>query len=456
MNEVIYEHIDKCSQSFDYFVREELNVIPSNQQQLFINAVQNAVDGKALPYISVRSGHGTGKTTALAWLILWVGLTKEDAKLPTTAPVAAQLTNLLIPEVNKWKSKMCSEFQSLVEIQSQDVKFKNGNHCFARTARKENTESLAGVHASFVCYIADEASGIDQAVFNVIEGALTGDNFLFVMTSNPTRTTGTFFDSHNKKRNSYQHLHFDSEKSSNVNSKWVTDMEAKYGRDSDVFRVRVNGSFPNVNATGLFSLQDLEDAANRKADANGSFALSVDVARYGDDSTIIAEKRGLQLKILKQLKHKSTTEVAGEVAYLSNQAPYGGIVVDTIGVGAGVFDQLKPIAGARLIDGNVGFSADDSNTYMNKRAEMYFKLRDAIKLGASIPPDDELIEELLSIEYQFTETGKIKIKSKEHIKEDLGRSPDKADAFALLFFRDIRPAGLAMNAPIQADMGEVW
>ena len=87
---------------------------------------------------------------------------------------------------------------------------------------------------------------------------------------------------------------------------------------------------------------------------------------------------------------------------------------------------------------------------------MYFKLREAIKRGASIPNDDELIEELLSIEYQFTESGKIKIKAKDQIKEDLGRSPDKADAFALLFFRDVKPVALAMSRPIQANVGSIW
>ena len=442
--------------SFDFFVREVLGAEPTNQQQEFIDAVQAGVEKRSLPYISVRSGHGTGKTSSLAWLILWIGLTRKDAKLPTTAPVAAQLVNLLIPEVGKWKAKMPKELGDLVEVQSQDVKFYNRNHCFARTARKENVEALAGVHASFVCYIADEASGIDQAVFNVIEGALTGDKFLFVMTSNPTRTTGTFFDSQNKKRANYQHLHFDSEKSSNVNSQWVKDMESKYGRDSDVFRVRVNGEFPNVNATGLFSLSDLEQATKIKADADGSMVLAVDVARYGDDSTIIARKRGMQLTLVKKLKHKSTTEVAGEVAHIANGGPYGGVVVDTIGVGAGVYDQLRPLIGNRLIDGNVGFSPDDTNTYLNKRAESYFKLRDAIKRGASLPDDDELIEELLSIEYQFTESGKIKIKPKDQIKEDLGRSPDKADAFMLLFFRDVRPAELAMQGAVQGNMGSVW
>ena len=320
MNKVILEHIDNCRKSFLYFITKELLANPSNQQLQAIQAVQDAVDKKALPYISIRSGHGTGKTSFLAWLILWVGLTQEDAKIPTTAPVADQLSNLLLPEVSKWKNKMSDEFQKLVEVQSKDVRFLNRNHCFARTARKENTEALAGVHASFVCYIADEASGIDQAVFDVIEGALTGENFIFVMTSNPTRTTGTFFDSHNKKRHAYQTLHFDSEKSSNVNKQWVADMESKYGRDSDVFRVRVNGDFPNTNATGLFSLRDLEDAVVRHADASGSVVMAVDVARYGNDSTIIALKRGMQLSLLDKLNISTSRICRRNSSYKSAEA----------------------------------------------------------------------------------------------------------------------------------------
>lgn len=456
MENKVLNHIDKCRQSFLYFIEKELLATPSNQQLEAIDAVQKAINKEAKPYVSIRSGHGTGKTSFLAWLILWVGLTQNDAKIPTTAPVSAQLTNLLIPEVSKWKCKMSNEFQQIVDIQSKDIRFINGNHCFARTARKENTEALAGVHATFVCYIADEASGIDQSVFDVIEGALTGDNFLFVMTSNPTRTTGTFFDSHNKKRSNFQTLHFDSEKSSNVNKQWVQDMEAKYGRDSDVFRVRVNGEFPNNNASGLFSLSDLEKASTMKADTDGSVVIGVDVARYGDDSTIITLKRGMRITILEKIEKSSTTEVAARVAYHSAQICPQAIVVDTIGVGAGVYDQLKPIVKSRLIDGNVGLQPDDTNTYLNKRAEAYFKLADSIKRGASIPNDDELIEELLSIEYQFTESGKIKIKAKEQIKEDLGRSPDKADALMLLYFRDVKPLGMGMSMPTQFKMGDLY
>lgn len=430
---------EKIANSFDFFVKEILCASPTSDQQDFIDAAQDAVDGKGKKYISVRSGHGTGKTACLAWLILWVGLTRKDAKIPTTAPVSAQLTNLLIPEVRKWSSKT-QEISNLVEVQTQDVRFFNGNHCFARTARKENTEALAGVHASFVCYIIDEASGIDQSVFDVIEGALTGDNFLFVMCSNPTRTVGTFYDSHNKKRTHYKTMHFDSENSTNVNKGWVAGMEEKYGRDSDVFNVRVKGNFPKQNTGGLFELQKLEEAMNDvyiPQLEQGIKVYGVDVARYGNDSTTRAKRTGMVIHRLEQVRKKNTVEVTGWVnnGYQENELDY--VIVDTIGLGAGVFDQLSNF-GVSVIDGNSSFSPDDP-IFLNKRAEMYFNLKNAVDKGAKLPKDEELMEELIAITFSYTPQGKIKLISKEEIKEILGRSPDKSDACALTFFGKFVP-----------------
>lgn len=376
---------------------------------------------------------GTGKTSSLAWLILWVGLFFDDAKLPATAPVSDQLRKLLIPEVGKWKNKMYPKFRGHVEVMTDDVKFKNGNWCFARTARKENTEAIAGVHASFVLYIADEASGIDQAVFDTIEGGLTGGKYLFVMTSNPTRNTGTFYDSHNKKRSHYQTLHFDSTKSSNVDTAWVNRMREKYGEESDVYRVRVLGEFPKSNASGLFGLDVLERAMDRVGDKTGAKIFGVDVARFGDDSSMLSQRHGLQVLPFQERTKLSTIEVSNWIMNEHTKAKADGCVVDTIGVGAGVFDQLQN-RGVYVTDGNFGMKADDPETYMNKRAECYFRLKESLDRGLALPRDDGLVEELLSINYSFTETGKIKIQPKDQIKEELGRSPDKADALALTFF----------------------
>lgn len=434
MDQIILDHIDNCAKSFDYFVRNELGAEPNEDQQEFIDAFQAACDGKGKQDISGRSGHGTGKTASLAWSILWVGLTKEDAKIPTTAPVAAQLKNLLIPEVGKWVKKMSLDFQALVEVQTMDVKFHNGNACFARTASKDNTEALAGVHASFVYYVIDEASGIDQRVFDVIEGALTG-NYVRVMFSNPTRTIGTFYDSHHKNRAMFKTLHFCSERSSNVKPAWVKMMADKYGTDSDVYRVRVKGDFPKANTSGLFSLDELEAAQNRLADTSGAVILAVDVARFGSDTSVHCVREGLQFEPFDQRAKLDTTEVSSWTAYKFNKVQADAAIIDTIGIGAGVFDQMKK-QGFYVVDGNFASAADDPNTYLNKRAECYFRLKEAIGI-IGLPTDEELVEELLAINFSYTESGKIKIESKESIKEELGRSPDKADSAALTFFTTV-------------------
>lgn len=434
MDQIVLDHIDKCSQSFDYFVRNELGATPNEDQQEFIDAFQAACDGTGKEDISGRSGHGTGKTASLAWSILWVGLTKEDAKIPTTAPVAAQLKNLLIPEVGKWVKKMSSDFQGLVEVQTMDVKFHNGNACFARTASKDNTESLAGVHASFVYYVIDEASGIDQAVFDVIEGALTG-NYVRVMFSNPTRTIGTFYDSHHKNRSMFKTLHFSSETSSNVKPAWIKKMADKYGVDSDVYRVRVKGDFPKANTSGLFSLDELENAQNRLADTAGAVILGIDVARFGNDSSVHCVREGLQVEEFETRQKNDTVQVASWSAFKFNKVGADAAIIDTIGVGGGVFDQMRK-QGYYVIDGNFSSDADDKKTYLNKRAECYFRLKEAIGI-IGLPSDEELIEELLAINYSFTESGRIKIESKELIKENLGRSPDKSDSLALTFFTTV-------------------
>lgn len=443
MPEAMAEHLDRCHESFDYFIRHELGATPTDDQQRAIDAVQNAMDGKALPDISIRSGHGTGKTSFLAWLILWTGTCYEDVKIPTTAPVAAQLINLLIPEVKKWKTKMSDELQQIVDVQAQDVKFANGNICFARTARKENTEALAGVHASLVIYIVDEASGVHQSIFDVIEGALTGDKYLFIMTSNPTRTVGSFYESHNRRKSFYQALHFNSENSSNVNDKWVQKMRDKYGEDSDTYRIRVRGEFPKAASDALFDSEKLDISMNLDINANidrtGVFVYALDVARYGDDKSVLTKRKGYDIYEMTAKEKLSTMEIASWVAnqYAQEGQKPDAIVVDTIGVGAGVYDRLVQL-GLPAVEGNAAMKADE-DIYINKRAEMYHGLKHFIDKGGSIPKDDELFEELISITYSYNETGKLRLPKKEEIKDDLGRSPDKADSLALQFFTTIIP-----------------
>jgi hypothetical protein len=217
-------------------------------------------------------------------------------------------------------------------------------------------------------------------------------------------------------------------------------MEDKYGRDSDVFNVRVKGNFPKQNTGGLFDLAKLEKAMNNdyiEGLEEGVKLYGLDVARYGNDSTTRAKRTGLVIHPLEQVRKKNTVEVTGWTnnGYQLDNIDY--VVVDTIGLGAGVFDQLATF-GVSVIDGNSSYSPDDP-IYLNKRAEMYFNLKEAVDKGAKLPRDEELLEELLIITYSYTPQGKIKLVSKEEIKDALGRSPDKSDSCALTFFGKFAP-----------------
>jgi len=428
--------------SFSNFIKFGLNASPVDEQQAeFVFNADDAIATGEKPQISVRSGHGTGKTTILSWLILYIGLVYPDSKIPATAPVASQLENILIPEVKKWSNKLFPPMRTLVDALATDVKFMNGNKCFARTARKENTEALAGVHASFVLYIIDEASGIDQKIFDVIEGALTGDNYLLVMTSNPTRTVGAFYDSHNKNRKHYRAIHFDSEKSCNVNPKWVKDMADKYGQDSDTFRVRVKGMFPKNNTDALFSTDEVLQSMSGEGDADrtGALVYSADVARYGDDSSVLAKRRGYSFYSLDSYQGLNTMEYANKISNDIEQelSRPDAVFVDTIGVGAGVMDRLRE-RGYFAVDANASMKPDQINVYHNKRAEMFFNFKEWLRKGGQLPKDDDLLEELVAIRYSYTSAGKILLMKKEEIKDEIGRSPDKADACALSFFATVR------------------
>lgn len=195
--------------------------------------------------------------------------------------------------------------------------------------------------------------------------------------------------------------------------------------------------YPNEGSeTALFTYKDIDRAMNRNASSSGATVVGCDVARYGDDSTVLVVRSGLWVKSILQKRKLSITETADWTSTIANISGADAVVVDTIGIGAGVHDILIR-QGVFSVDGNFGMKAAQDNTYYNKRAESYFKLADAVKRGLALPKDDDLAAELLAIEYKFMENGKVRIESKDKIKENLGRSPDKADALALTYFTDV-------------------
>lgn len=419
----------KLCENITDFVLYVLQATPSEQQMEVLEAIDEGEKA-----IAIRSGHGTGKTSLLSWIALWVGLSKYDAKIPLTAPSHPQLIATLVPEIKKWRDALPSVLQRDVVVKREEVHFANGNFAIARTARKENPEALQGFHAINLCFIVDEASGVEDGLFQVIEGALTGEHNIIILAGNPTRTSGYFFNVFHKHKNLWRLFVFNAEKSENVNKKVIEKRRIQYGRDSDIYGVRVLGEFPRASSDALFAVADLEEATNRTdADDSGVEKWGLDIARYGDDKSVLAKRKGYMFRPLQERRNFDSIQVADWVSYEYKTAVIKpvGIWVDTIGIGAGVFDILLS-RNLPVFDGNVARKSFDEGL-LNKRIEMYKRFSEAL-IHTYLPEDEELLGELSAIRYVIHDSGKMALEKKDDAKKRLGRSPDKADAVALTFY----------------------
>ena len=159
------------------FVSDQFGIEPTEQQKLLLRAAS-----KPGAHVAVKSGHGTGKSTAMAWLILWALCCWEDVKIPCTAPTAHQLEDILWPEVEKWRPRMLEPWRSSVTVTKDTVKMTGlPGFAVARTGRKENPEALQGFHAENLLFLVDEASGIPDQVFEVARGALSTPDARVIM-----------------------------------------------------------------------------------------------------------------------------------------------------------------------------------------------------------------------------------------------------------------------------------
>jgi len=422
------------------FVTDLLGVTPEPWQS---EAMQRLADDDK---VSVRSGHGVGKSALDSWCILWFMSTHFPAKIPCTAPTGHQLQDILWAELEKWHRRLPEAWRNLFSHKSDRfelVEAPGESFAVARTARKENPEALQGFHSDNLLFIIDEASGVEEVIFEVAEGALSTPGAKVLMTANPTRTSGFFYDSHNRMRQHWSTMRVGCEESSRVSAEYISQMAEKYGTDSNVYRVRVQGEFPKADDDTVMSLELVEAAIDR--DVTGTdrkIIWGVDVARFGDDRSALAKRKGNKLlEPVKAWQGKDLMQTTGLIVneYNDTEDKPDIILVDSIGLGAGVVDRLKeqglPVRGV-----NVAESASVKAKYMRLRDELWFTGRDWFDArDVTIPDDDELIGELATVKYAMTSSGKIKVEGKDEMKKRGIKSPDKADAFLLTFATNDRP-----------------
>lgn len=396
--------------------------------------------------LSIRSGHGVGKTAFMAWTILWFLSCYFPAKVPATAPTGHQLSDILWAEIAKWHRQLRERYPELAdEFEWTSEKFVLKSHAqesfaVARTSRPENPEALQGFHSENILFLIDEASGVADEVYVVAEGALSSEGAFVLMAGNPTRTQGYFYDSHHKMRGSWETMHVDGETVARVSRKFIDDMAKKYGTESAIYRVRVKGDFAGT-LDGVIPLELIESAKVRDIKPHGPERWGVDVARFGDDLSALCKRRGnVMLEKIKTWGGKDTMQVSGliKLEYDAAAIKPEAICIDVIGLGAGVVDRCKEL-GLPVIGVNVAETPAVQDQYMRLRDELWFEARDWFYgRNVRIVDDEDLIGELTLPTFKVLSTGKKQVESKDEIKKRAA-SPDRADAFCLTFAKGAAP-----------------
>lgn len=388
--------------------------------------------------LSIRSGHGVGKGAFISWIVLWALLTHDDVKIPIAANSQNQLRDNNWPEITKWHKRLPEELQKQVEIQKERVFIKvaaEAAFAVARTASKNNPEALQGLRGTNTFYIIDEASGIDDIVFEVAQGSLSSPGAKAILLGNPTRASGFFYDTHHKLRGRWKTFVVSSEDVPRARGH-IDDIIAAYGKGSNKYRVRVLGEFPTADDETVIPLELMEAARFREIAVPDVIPVwGLDVARYGDDSTALCKRKGNKLlEPIKEWHQKDTMQVAGLImaeynATHPDERPIE-ILVDVIGLGAGVVDRLNelrlPVTGI-----NVGEVPSADDLYMRLRDELWFKGRKFFMDRNCIFNDEATIAELCQPTYDFHSNGRIVVESKKDMKKRGVKSPNRADAFLL-------------------------
>lgn len=390
--------------------------------------------------VAIRSGHGIGKTAWLARRIIWWGSTRYPWKVGCTAPSSSQMYDALWSELAKWHAKMPDGLRERFEWSSEYFRWsEHPAHSFAvaKTARRETPDALAGMHSENMLYIVDESPGVDDIIFETARGAMSTRGAKTIMTGNPTRLSGYFYDAFHKNRAHWATMKVSCYESTRTNHKEIDQWKEEYGEDSNFFRVRALGEFPTAEDDVIIPLHMVESAVNRDvADVASEEIWGLDVSRGGMDLCALAKRRGnVMPEPVKTWRSDDAMVSVGKVKKEYDEAKVKPslICVDAIGLGAPVADRLAE-QGLPVQCVNVSESHSTNDRYLRLRDEMWERAREWFyRRDCKIPNDEHFIGEICLIKWKPTSNGKMKVITKAEMKHDIHKSPDRSEAFCFTF-----------------------
>lgn len=425
------------------FSVEALGFTPWNRQADAMAAVANH------DHVAVRSGHKVGKSRFDGALALWWICTRPRARVVFTATAGHQVENILWPELRDLYTKARVPIGGrLYDDYHKGLKLPDGREIFGLTTR--DAEAFAGISSPGLLFIVDEASGFPEPIFDSVFGNMAGGGKV-VLTGNPTRTSGTFYDAFHSKRAGWCTKHIRSLDTPNfhggnipglANPAWAEWAKQHWGVGTPAWDVRAEGNFPRQGENVVVALHLIEEGQARWKDeqADAPLVLGVDPARFGDDPSAIFPRRGFRALEPTEKHGLDGPQLAAEVLKIVRQlrrdrSERPRVKVDVNGVGASCFDFLAREPEVEAIAVNTSeASTSDPEQYANLRAQLGFATAEWLKEGGALPPNERLAGELAAPCYVYDNRNRILIEKKDEIRKRLKRSPNLADALALAIY----------------------
>ena len=457
---------NRCKEDPAFFFKEVIN-LPSfefdgkklthwTRQMEIVESVRDK------DYTFVQSGHAIGKTYVTASIVLWFLFSHYESIVVTTAPTARQVEELLWAEVSKqYRDVLGGKMSHLKLDLGEGLRTKEGNKvdwkAIGFTAREATDHEkmasrMQGFHAPHMLVIFDEAFGVHPAFWVAKEGLLTSGHCRFLAIGNPTAPSGEFYQGclhHGSiKISCLQHPNIIADEElivGAVTQKWIEARKSEWGEQSSLYRSRVLGEFPDEGIDTLIPMSLVTKAIERATFKEFNIAprsIGVDVARHGDDKTVLTFKIGRNVEKIVAYHGKDITWTIGTIKKIDEFFLSDSIVIDDTGVGGGVTDGLKgykrkgdgkspkiiPINNACSPEGNIFPSVE----FENIKAEIYWSLKfDFENENIKLLDETRLVSDIVSIKYDFTPKSKIFIISKKDMKKQGFKSPDYADSLAL-------------------------
>jgi hypothetical protein len=385
-------------------------------------------------YVAVKSAHDTGKSHRASRAVAWWLDTREDPFATTTAPTTKQVPAILWRYIGQAHRK--GNLPGRITLDDEWYMGRGGKELvpFGRKPADHDQSAFQGIHALNPLILVDEACGVPKSIFDAVDALATNSNARVLAIGNPDDPSSHF--AHICKPGSGWHVitvsAFDTpaytgEKVPDellpllVSPEWVEERKVRWGITSPIYQSKVLGEFPDISDDSLILPKWIEAAQKRTVERTRRPIIAADIARFGEDETVIMRREGGWIRTYRAHHKDDTMTTAGHIAKAmrdidaeAGKNDWVRAVVDVPGVGGGVVDRLAELE-LPVTPYNGGESPIDKERFVNARAEDYWTLRERFEQGEIDidPDDDKLAAQLGSIKWGIDSRGRIKIESKD-------------------------------------------